>query len=66
MLLQVCMDGIGGLVNVIDAAVGFLFQFVEDVGVENKDGQDGRSRRQGVVQSGIVFETQVAAKPEDG
>ena len=60
------LDGGEGVVNELNASVGFVIQFVEDISVEDKEGDDGVSAAEGVVEGGVIVQPQVASKPADG
>ena len=52
------------MVDEFHTPVLFIFQFVEDIPVEDKYRQDGQSGLQRMEQPGIVVQAQVTSKPE--
>jgi hypothetical protein len=47
----------------LDTAVGATFQRIEDLGIEDEDTIDAGMRPDGLIESGMIVITQIAAEP---
>ena len=55
-----------GVVDELHAAVRFHGQLIQNVAVEDEDGQDRPAGFLGAVQARVIVKTQITAVPEDG